>query len=104
MKLLNLLGLATGLLACSGLRAELVAIQEAIEASGIEVIMPTDGAGYVLARTCAACPPTRLDIDAGTSVTVDGKAADAGSYIQRHWPGGVVIYDTGTRRIVRLKL
>jgi hypothetical protein len=104
MKFLNMLGLAAGLLACTALRAELVTIQEAIEAYDIEVILTGKGEGYALARTCAGCQPTRLDIDARTTVTIDGRAADANEHIEKHWSGGVVIYDIRTRRIVRLKL
>jgi len=104
MKYLKFIVLATGLLWCMGLRAELVAIQEAIEAHDIKVTMHGSGDGYVLARNCATCPYTRLDIDHQTSVTVDGKPAMAGKRIEKHWSGGVVIYDTKTNHVVRLHL
>ena len=104
MKFLKILGLVTGLLWCAGPRAELVAVQEAIEAHDIKVIVNSSGDGYVLARGCATCPFTRLDIDSKTAVTVGGKPASISKRIEKHWSGGIVIYDIKTNHVARLKL
>lgn len=104
MKFLRIFCLATGLLWCMGLHAELVAIQEAIEAHDIEVVVYGGGEGYVQARSCATCPYTRLDIDRNTAVTVDGKAVKVSKRIEKHWSGGTVIYDIKTKHVVRLQL
>jgi hypothetical protein len=104
MKFLKFFGLATGLLWCVVLRADLVALQEAIEAHDIKVMVYSSGDGYVLARSCATCPFTRLDIDSKTAVTVDGIPVEISKSIEKHWSGGIVIYDIKTNNVVRLKL
>ncbi|MGB5539042.1 MAG: hypothetical protein WBO37_03035 [Gammaproteobacteria bacterium] len=104
MKSLKIFGLATALLWCTGLHAELIAVQEAIEAHDIKVMVYSSGDGYVLARSCAACPFTRLDIDHNTAVTVDGKPVKVSKRIEKHWSGGIVIYDIKTNHVARLKL
>lgn len=104
MKFLRILALATGLLWCMSLHAELVTIQEAIEAHDIKIKMHDAGKGYVLARSCATCRYKRLDIDRKTSVTVDGKPVKAGKRLDKQWSGGIVIYDVKTNQVVRLKL
>jgi len=104
MKFLKFFGLATGLLWCVGLHAELVAIQEAIEAHDIKVMLYSSGEGYVLARSCETCPFTRMEIDRDTVVTVDGKPVRISKRIEKHWSGGIVIYDIKSNHVVRLKL
>jgi hypothetical protein len=104
MKSLKIFGLATALLWCMGLHAELIAVQEAIEAHDIKVMVYNSGDGYVLARSCASCPFTRLDIDRNTAVTVDGKPVKVSKRIEKHWSGGIVIYDIKTNHVARLKL
>jgi len=104
MKFLKFVALTAGLLWHMGAHAELVAIQEAIEAYEINVVMNGTGDGYALARSCAECPSVRLDIDQQTAVTVDGKPVMAGKNIEKDWSGGVVIYDIKTNHVVRLHL
>ncbi len=104
MKFLKFFVLATGLLWHMGLHAELVAIQEAIEAYDTDVVMNGSGDGYVQARSCADCPYIRMDIDQNTVVTVDGTPVQAGKNIEKHWSGGIVIYDIKTNHVVRLHL
>jgi len=104
MKILRILSLVTGLLWFMGLHAELVAVEEAIEASDIKVIVYDSGEGYVLARSCANCPFTRLDIDGKTAVTVDGKPIKVSKRIEKQWSAGLVIYDIKTNHVVRLGL
>ena len=104
MKFLKIISLATGLLWCISLHAELIAVQEAIEAHDIKVMLHSSGDGYVLARSCAACSFTRLDIDSNTAVTVDGNLVKISKRIEKHWSGGIVIYDIKTNHVVRLKL
>ncbi|MGD2112586.1 MAG: hypothetical protein PVI50_04305 [Gammaproteobacteria bacterium] len=104
MQYLKITGLVLGLSWYSGLHAELVAVQEAIEAHDVTVMLHGSGDGYVLARRCAACPFRRLEIDHRTVVTVDGEPAGIDPRIEKQWPGGIVIYDIVTRHVVRLKL
>jgi hypothetical protein len=104
MKFLKFIGLATGLLWCIGVHAEIVIIQGAIEAHDIKVVINSSTDGYVLARNCETCPFTRLGIDSKTTVTVDGKPVKINKRIEKHWSGGIVIYDIETNRVARLKL
>lgn len=104
MKFLNFFALAIGLLWNAAPQAELVAIQEAIEAHDIKVMMSSGGDGYVLARSCPTCAFVRLELDRNSAITVDGKPVRAGKKIEKHWSGGLVIYDIKTKHIVRLKL
>jgi hypothetical protein len=104
MRLVRLSTLFLGLLCCPGVNAELTNIQDAIEATEISVTVHGPGDGYVLARSCANCPFTRLEITPETSVLVNGKPARADERIERNWPGGAVIFDIKTRKIVRLML
>lgn len=104
MKFLKIFGLAFGLLCCGGLHAEIVAVEEAIEAHDIKVTVYGAGSGYVLARSCANCPFTRLDIDQKTAVTVNGKPVGITKRIEKHWSGGLVIYDIKTNHVVSLRL
>ncbi len=104
MKFLKSIGLAMGLLWSLGADAEIVILQGAIEAHDIKVVLYSSGDGYVLARSCETCPFTRLDIDSKTAVTVDGKPVKINKRIEKHWSGGIVIYDIETNRVARLKL
>jgi hypothetical protein len=104
MKFMKILSLAIGLLCCSAPQAELIAIEEAIEAHDIKVTIYGTGNGYVLARSCANCPFTRLDLDTKTIVTVNGEPVGVTRRIEKHWSGGIVIYDIRTRRVVSLRL
>ena len=104
MKFLKFFALATTLMWHTGLRAEIIAITEAIEANDIKIIVNSRGSGYVLARGCADCPFTRLEMDRKTAITVDGKPAEISKRIEKHWSGGIVIYDIKTNHVARLKL
>lgn len=104
MKFLSTFCLFLGMLWSIVSHAELVAIEEAIEAHDIEVVIYRNGEGYVVAHSCAGCPGTRLDIDSKTTVTVDGKPASVNKRIEKTWPGGLVIYDVKTNHVVTLKL
>jgi hypothetical protein len=104
MRLARLFIMTLGVLCFTSANAELINIQDAIEATDINVTVHGPGDGYVLARSCANCPLTRLEITPETSVWVNGKPARADGRIQRSWPGGVVIFDTKTKQIVRLRL
>jgi hypothetical protein len=87
-----------------GANAELINIQDAIEATEISVTVHGPGNGYVLARSCTDCSFTRLKITPKTSVEVNGEPVRADKRIQRSWAGGVVIFDTKTKQVVRLRL
>jgi hypothetical protein len=104
MRLATLLTLTLGLLCCPGVNAELINNQDAIEATEINVTIRGPGDGYVLARSCTDCPFTRLEITPDTMTWVNGKPARTNERIQRNWTGGVVIFDTKTKQIVRLRL
>lgn len=104
MKFLKIFGLAIGLLCGSGLHAELVPVEEAIEAHDIKVKVYGTGSGYVLARSCAGCPFTRLELDRKTAVTVNDKPVGITKLIEKHWLGGIVIYDIKTSHVVSLRL
>jgi hypothetical protein len=104
MCLSRLFPLILSLLCCPVVNAELISKQGAIEASEINVTVHGYGDGYVLARSCANCPFTRLEITPETNVWVNGKPVRADERIQRSWSGGAVIFDTNTKQIVRLRL
>jgi hypothetical protein len=104
MRRVKLFALTLGLLCGFGVQAELVYVQDAIEASDIKVTVHRPGDGYVLARSCAECPFTRLEITPRTTVRVDGEQVRADNRIERSWSGGTVIYDTRTKQVVRLTL
>ena len=96
--------LFAGMLLCLGAQAELVSIQEAIEASSLRVSAGKSGKGHVVASACHKCPPVWLELTPATLITVDGKSVMAGKQISRSWPGGVVIYDVKTKQVVKLVL
>lgn len=104
MKFLKIFGLALGLLCCGALYAEIIPVEEAIEANDIKVTINGTGSGYVLARSCANCPYTRLEIDRNTVVTVNRKPVAVTKRIEKHWSGGIVIYDVKTKNVVSLRL
>jgi hypothetical protein len=104
MRLVRLFIITLGMLCFPGVHAELINIQDAIEATQINVTVRGPGDGYVLARSCANCPFTRLEITPETAVWINGEPVRADERIQRSWPGGVVIFDTKTKQIVRLRL
>jgi hypothetical protein len=104
MRLARLLTFGLGFLCCLAVKAELINIQDAIEASDIKVTVPGSGDGYVLARSCAKCPFLRLEITPETAVWVNGRPVPADQRIERDWSGGTVIFDTKTRQILRLRL
>jgi RNA polymerase subunit RPABC4/transcription elongation factor Spt4 len=104
MKFLKAIGLMTGLLWCMGLQADLVAVQEAIEAYDISIDMHGTGKGYMLVRACDSCKPVRIGIDSNTAVRIDGNPVKTSRHIEGKWSGGVVIYDTKSRVAVRLSL
>jgi hypothetical protein len=104
MRFVRLFIITLGVLCCPGVNAELINIQDAIEATEINVTVHGPGDGYVLARSCTDCPFTRLEITPETAVWVNGEPVRANKRIQRSWAGGVVIFDTKTKQIVRLRL
>ena len=104
MRLVRLFIMSLGVLCITSANAELINIQDAIEASDIDVTIHGPGDGYVLARSCADCPFASLEITPETSVWVNGEPVRADRRIQRNWSGGVVIFDTKTKQVVRLKL
>lgn len=104
MRFIKLFTLILGVLCCPGVNAELINIQDAIEATEIKVTVHGPGDGYVLARSCTDCPFTRLEITPETAVLVNGEPVRANHRIQRSWAGGVVIFDTKTKQVVRLRL
>lgn len=104
MYILRRIALFAGLFVCLGVQAEIINFEEAIEASDITVHIRESGNGYVVARSCPTCEPVRLEVTPATSISVGGKRVSAGKKISRQWPGGVVIYNVETRRVVKLRL
>ena len=104
MRFTRLFALTAGLFCCLVAKAELINIQDSIEASDIKVTVYGPGDGYVLARSCANCPFTRLEITPGTAVWVNGAPAPADKRIERNWSGGAVIFDAKTKQVVRLRI
>ena len=104
MKFLKLVCFSSMLLWCAGSHAELIEIQQAIEAYDITINMYGDGNGSMAVRSCANCNPVLIGIDKKTSVRIDGKPVRPGTDINGQWSGGIVIYDTKTRTAARLSL
>lgn len=104
MKILNRVALFSGLVWCLGVQAEIINIQEAIEASELRISSGVSGSRYVDAKGCRTCKSMRLEITPATIIRVDGKRVSAGKNINRHWPGGIVIYDVETKQVVKLHL
>ena len=103
MKLLRFFILATGLLWSMGPHAEMIAIQEAIEAAEIKLVLRGNGEGYVMARGCPTCKFSRHPIDSNTVFKKNGRPISAEDITETQWIGGVVIYDTRTNHVVRLE-
>lgn len=104
MRMLNRIALIAGISVCMSVQAELINFQEAIEASDIRVSASADGVGHVNARSCRTCKAMTLVITPATIISVEGRPMPPGSNISKHWPGGLVIYDVGTKQVVRLDL
>jgi hypothetical protein len=104
MRIIRLFTLTMGLLCCLSVKAELISTQEAFEASDLDVTISATGNGYVMAKRCAECPFTRLEITPATSVRVNGETVPADRHLERTWSGGAVIFDTETKQIVNLIL
>lgn len=104
MKMVKTGALLAGILLCLGAQAELVSVEEGIEASSLRVSAGKSGKGYVVASACHKCPPMRLELTPATVISVDGKRVSPGKKISRNWPGGVVIYDVKTKQVMKLKL
>jgi hypothetical protein len=104
MRILKGIVLLAGLTMTLGAQAELINIQEAIEASSIRVSSMSPGRGYINAWSCSTCKPMRLEITSATIISVNGENVSAGGKISRHWPGGLVIYDVESKQVVRLEL
>jgi hypothetical protein len=104
MRILKGIVLLAGLTMTLGVQAELINIQEAIEASSIKVSSMSPGRGHVNARSCSSCKSMRLEITPATIISVNGESVSAGKVISRHWSGGLVIYDVESKQVVRLEL
>ena len=104
MRILKRIVLFAGLMFTLGVQAELINFQEAIEASNIRVSVASPGRGHVNAWGCSTCKPMRLEITPATIISVNGESVSAGKKISRHWPGGLVIYDVESKKVVRLDL
>jgi hypothetical protein len=104
MKFLKVIGFSSVLLWCTGLHADLIEIQQAIEAYDITINMHGDEYGSMAVRKCASCDPVLIGIDGRTSVSIDGKPVRSGRRIDGAWSGGIVIYDSKSRTAVKLSL
>jgi hypothetical protein len=104
MKFLKVIGISCGLLWCAGPYADLIEIQQAIEAYDINIDVHENGTGSMVVRRCASCDPVLIGIGNKTSVSVDGDPVKSRRRINGTWSGGIVIYDTKTRTAVRLSL
>ena len=104
MRILKGIVLLAGLTMTLGVQAELINIQEAIEASSIRVSSMSHGRGHVNVRSCNTCKFMRLEITPATIISVNGENVSAGGKISRHWPGGLLIYDVESKQVVRLEL
>lgn len=104
MKILKLIGFSSMLLWCTGAHADLIEIQQAIEAHDITITMYGGGNGSMAVRSCANCDPVLIGIDRKTSVRIDGKPVRSGTDINGQWSGGIVIYDTKSRTAAKLSL
>ena len=104
MRVLNRIVLLAGMIGCLGAQAELINFQEAIEASDLRISTRASGRGYVEVRSCSTCKYMRLEITPATIISVDGGPVSAGRNISRKWSGGLVIYEVGTKQVVKLEL
>lgn len=104
MRILRRIALLAGLFICFCAQAELINYEEAIEASDITVYARKSGNGYVEVKRCPTCNSVRLEITPASIISVGEKRVHSGKKISRHWPGGVVIYNVRTRRVVKLGL
>jgi hypothetical protein len=98
LRLLALVALALGGTAA----AELVVIEEAIEAQPLDVQLTSGSSGLVYANGCDGCKPMQLVITAATRASFAGKPlplSDVPLYAQL---GGTIFYDKATRIVTRI--
>jgi len=104
MKFLRLFSLIALLAGYSDVPAELVLIDDAIEATDIRVSVDDSGEGFVRARACEDCSFVRLEITNDTKITVNGETVENRKNLKHKWDGGVVIYNIKSKQVMKLML
>lgn len=104
MRIAIMLTLSVGVFWSTSLRAELIHIEEAIEAYELRITTYGSGSGHVVARSCQSCKPEKMVITPQTIISVNGTPLPPGRNIKQQKAGGVVIFNTRTRQVVRLIL
>jgi hypothetical protein len=92
------------MLSSTCLQAELIHIEEAIEAYDLRINTYGGGSGHVMVRSCKSCKPERLLITPSTTISVKGVAVPLDRTVRQHDAGGVVIFNPETRQVVRVIL
>ena len=102
------------LLACAALLAAsasfageprpLRSIEEAAEASLLDIALDSDVAGRILIRACDSCKVLTLRVDANTIVLRDRQRSDLRVALDRRAEGATVVYDPDKLVVKRIVL
>jgi hypothetical protein len=84
--------------------AELVIVEEAVEAQPLDLKLTSPSSGLVYASTCGGCKPLQLVVTHTTRASFAGKPLALTDLEQYAELGATVFYDKATRVVTRIEI
>ncbi len=83
-------------------QAEILMIEDAIEAESLQININDSLDGYVIARQCSTCPKVKLKIDKTTQAIKRGKVIHLHQANQLNGKFATIIFDPKTKLVKRI--
>jgi hypothetical protein len=84
--------------------ADIVIVEDAIEAQPLRLQVTSDSTGVVYAVACDACKPVQLVITSTTKASIGGRPLALAELAQYSELGATVFYDKASRIVTRIEV
>jgi hypothetical protein len=102
MSIRNILFGLVMILGATAANAELVALEEAIEAGRLTIFLDDDLNGSVIGRNCPTCPSLQITVNRATRAIEQGRDVPLQRIRERAAKGATVIYDVKTMTATKI--